>query len=103
MMLGLPRTPPIVEIEEVAKKEFVLFTPVSLRVGAANRIPAPPLQKAVQLVWLQDRDIETPTPHRARASRMASPSPRISRPFESSLPWRVVQNRWIAYSRLSAL
>ena len=78
MMLGLPRTPPIVEIEEVAKKEFLLFTPVSLRVGAANRIPAPPLQEAVQLVWLQDRDVETPTPPIAPERLAWLPRPPVS-------------------------
>ena len=56
-------------IEEVAKKEFVLLTRVSLRVGASNRIRAPPLQEAVQLVGLQDRDVETPTPSRPSLAR----------------------------------
>ena len=62
MTLGLPRPPPIVEIEAGAKKAFVLLTPVRLRVGAAHRIPAPPLQEAVPLVGLQDRDVETAHP-----------------------------------------
>ena len=37
MTLGLPRPPPIVEIEAGAKTAFVLLTPVRLRVGAAPR------------------------------------------------------------------
>ena len=69
MTLGLPRPPPIVEIEEGAKKEFVLLTPVRLRVGAANRLPAPPLQEAVPLSGPQDRDVETPTPSRPHIPR----------------------------------
>ena len=77
MTLGLPRTPPIVEIEEVVKKEFVPLIPVSLRVGAANRIPAPPLQEAVQLVGLQDRDVETPTQSRPSLAR-GFPVPPVS-------------------------
>ena len=73
MTLGLPRPPPIVEIEEGAKQAFVLLTPVRLRVGAAHRIPAPPLQEAVPLVGLQDRDVESPTPARPHIPRCVSP------------------------------
>ena len=56
----------------------------------------------MQLVGIQDRDVEMPTPSRPSLTR-GFPVPRIIKPFESSLPSRVVQNRWTTYRTLSAL